>query len=156
MIQNACLDPQEAFAMVKSASNDLEPEIRNCFKVMKMVILILLKSCYRSSLSIGTPSKWYLEWIWSKRMDLLVQVLENWSLCVKLHFHGNLKSVFGMWWFWAYDNDPKSSGISFRGCLDAHLVHLAKVSRNGLFCSFLEKWLDLQLQICFRPEVWCL
>lgn len=139
--------------MLESTSNGLEPGIRFCFKVMKMEILIFLNSCYRWYSSIWIASKWFLEWFWARKMDLLVQLLENGSLCVKFHFHENLKGVFELWCFWAYEYDPNSSGNLFRMCLSAHLMVLAMISRNGLFSACLQKWWNLQLQICFGLEV---
>ena len=99
LIQLACLDDYEAIPYPFECPDCLEQGFRKSFQSDKNGILIMHNSCYRSSLSIWAASKWCLEWIWSKRMDLLVQVLENWSLCVKLHFHGNLKSVFELWCF---------------------------------------------------------
>lgn len=94
MIQIACLDAQEAIAMLSFSPGCLEQEIRKCLKMVTMENLILQNSCYSPIPSIKTPSKWCLECFWSKILMPLVEVLEIWSLCDKLHFQGILKGDF--------------------------------------------------------------
>lgn len=134
----------------------LNQEFEFGLKVMKMLILIFFKSCYRCFPSIWTASKWCLEWFWTRKLDLLVQVLKIGSLCDETHFHEVLESDFELGWFWDDEDVPNSSGTSFRVCLSAHLVDLAMVSRNGMFCTFYVKWWDFEIKICFRLGLWCL
>lgn len=156
MTQLASLGAQEPIAMLGISWNCLELQFRKCLQMVKMKNLILQVWCYSPNLSICAASIWCLDCSWPKKMRLVVQVF---GFCIssgKLHFHGKFENDFEFGWFWAYSDDPKSSSTSFGSGLGVHLIHLVKISRNGLFCSFLEKWLDLKTQICFGLGLLCL
>lgn len=134
----------------------LELQIRKSSKVTKMEISIFSNSCYRSCLMTWKASICCLEWIWSKKLMLLAQVLRIRSSCGKMHFLEILRYDFEFEGFLDDGDDPNSFRASFVSDLSIHLVHLVKVSWNGMICSFWWFLMDFVKWFCFGLAFKCL